>query len=252
MDRMSKPEYQLRHNAIIYRYGCGAVDYIVADKMDFLESGWERSIDNAPSPREKGKVSEGADMERSMRRARAKVRRLALANDFEWFVTLTLDPEKIDRNDGKAVAQALSRWADNMVRRKGLRYILVPELHKKGGIHFHGFMSANDLTAEPSGHYDRNGHPIFNLPQWGLGFSTAIRLYGDYPQAVGYVSKYIGKQEFRPMGRWYYSGGNLQQPEKIYADLDWSILSEEYCGKAVEIEVPGRKLLVIHDNGGNT
>ncbi len=244
MERMSKTEAELTHSAIVYSYPCGSVD-ILCSTTGFMESGWERSTEKIPTPREKGKQSEGTDMERSMRRARAKLRRLALANDFTWFVTLTLDPAKIDREDGKAVAAALGRWADNMVRRKGLRYILVPELHKKGGIHFHGFFS-DAVKVSASGHFDSRGNPIYNLPEWGLGFTTAIGLYGDYPSAVGYVCKYIGKQGDRPMGRWYYSGGRLREPTKIYADLEWNDLKKQYCGQAVEFDIPGSKLMVIH------
>jgi len=113
----------------------------------------------------------------------------------------------------KAVAHALGRWADNMVRRKGLKYVLVPELHKKGGIHFHGFFN-DSVQVVDSGHHDTAGHPVYNLPEWTLGFTTAIELYGDYPSAVGYVTKYIGKQGLRPMGRWYYSGGALKPRKK--------------------------------------
>ena len=88
---------------------------------------------------------------------------------------------------------------------------------------------------------------IYNLPQWTFGFTAAIRLYGNYPQAVGYVCKYIGKQGGeRPLGRWYYSGGALQKPQKTYADMDYRDLQESYGKKAVELEIPGRKILVIH------
>lgn len=180
-----------------------------------------------------------------MRRARANLRRLALANDFRWFVTLTLDPAKIDREDAKIVAKKLGQWADNMVRRKGLKYVLVPELHKKGGIHFHGFF--NDVvTTTFSGHYDGAGHEIHNILDWPYGFTTAIELYGDYGSAVGYVTKYIGKGDSKPMGRWYYSGGALAQPGKVYADLDRGELLDEYTGEAVEIYVPGQTLTIIH------
>ena len=156
-----------------------------------MESGWEaafgsREEDRAkPAPREKGVKSEGADMVRSMRRARAKLRRLALANDFQYFVTLTLDPAKIDRYDGAAVTKALSRWCDNMVRRHGLRYILVPERHKDGAFHFHGFMAGPGLQVTASGH-QIGGREAYNLPQWTLGFTTAQPLYGEYPAAVAY------------------------------------------------------------------
>ena len=63
---------------------------------------------------------------------------------------------------------------------------------------------------------------------------------------MGYVTKYIGKQGDRPMGRWYYSGGRLRQPTKIYADLEWNELKDQYCGQAVEFDIPGSKLMVIH------
>lgn len=247
MEIMSKTASELKHSAIVYTYPCGSVD-IIHSSSGFMESGWE-AVGAKPQPpaerrsREAGKIAEGKDLERSMRRARAKLRRLALANEFRWFVTLTLDPQKIDRNDGQAVAAALGRWADNMVRRKGLKYVLVPELHKKGGIHFHGFFN-DAVQVVDSGHQDAAGHPVFNLPEWTLGFTTAIELYGDYPSAVGYVTKYIGKQGLRPMGRWYYSGGRLAEPTKLYADLD--IREMEDCGKAVEFHIPGAKLTVIH------
>lgn len=245
MDIMSKTASELKHSTIVYTYDCGVVD-IIHSSIGFMEAGWEARNSEAgprPSAREAGKVAEGDDMARSMRRARAKLRRLALANDFRWFVTLTLDPAKIDRHDGKAVAAALGRWADNMVRRKGLKYVLVPELHKKGGIHFHGFFN-DAVQVVPSGHVDGAGHPIFNLPEWPLGFTTAIELYGDYPSAVGYVTKYIGKQGVRPMGRWYYSGGALKQPTKTYADLEKADIQE--CGKAVEFSIPGGNLCIVH------
>ena len=244
MDIMHKTASELKHSTIIYTYPCGVVD-IVHSSAGFMESGWEEVGAKPPErrSREKGKVAEGDDLARSMRRARAKLRRLALANEFRWFVTLTLDPAKIDRSDGKAVAAALGRWADNMVRRKGLKYILVPELHQKGGIHFHGFFN-EAVEVVDSGHRDAAGHPIFNLPEWTLGFTTAIGLYGEYASAVGYVTKYIGKQGLRPMGRWYYSGGRLNEPTKLYADLDPRSVDE--CGKAVEYFIPGAKLTVIH------
>lgn len=241
---------QISHNAIVYAYGNGAVDIVAAERAIFRESGWERSgwddeERKKPAPREAGKQAQGADMLRSMRRARAKLRRLALANNFDFFVTLTLDKAKIDRYDPKIITKTLNQWCDNMVRRNGLRYILVPERHQDGALHFHGFFAGRGLKVVDSGHQDSCGNPVYNLPQWGYGFSTAIRLYGEYPRAVGYVCKYIGKQEGeRPMGRWYYSGGPLQEPPKLYADLDMTELEAHPDG--IKFETPGGKMLVIH------
>lgn len=237
-------------NAIVYTYPSGDVDILCSSDNWFVPKGYELLEDYSrlgkclPTPREKGKKSEGDDMLRSMRRARSKLRRLALANGFDYFVTLTLDPEKIDRYDGAAVAKALGRWCDNMVRRHGLRYILVPEQHKDGAFHFHGFMAGEGLQTVDSG-VQWDGRPVLNLPQWPYGFTTAQTLYGEYSAAVGYCCKYIGKQEGqRPLGRWYYSGGALQEPPKEYACLDYRELQQH--PEAVEFEIPGSKLLVIH------
>lgn len=259
MDILGKSTRQsLKSNAIVYTYPSGDLDIICASDKVWMPQGWELSEDfsrqgrNGPAPakREKGKKSDGDDMLRSMRRARSKLRRLALSNEFSYFVTLTLDPEKIDRYDGAAVTKALGRWCDNMVRRHGLRYILVPEQHKDGAFHFHGFMAGEGLIAADSG-VQWDGRPVYNLPQWTLGFSTAQRLYGEYSAAVGYCCKYIGKQEGqRPLGRWYYSGGALQEPPKEYACLEYRELLAEFPDDHVEFEIPGSRILVIHTKAG--
>jgi len=276
MGRMS--ESALKSNAIIYSYPCGVVDIICASDKVFAPPGWEdaEAYDQPgkakPRPRESGKKSVGADRVRSMRRARANLRRLALANKFDYFVTLTLDPAKVDRYDPAAIMAVMNRWLDNMVRRHALRYILVPERHKDGALHFHGFFSGEGLSITDSGTIKRagikkpmrpqsevqrkqwlsdGGRVVYNLPQWPLGFTTAMAIYGEYSGAVAYVCKYIGKQEGeRPMGRWYYSGGALDAPTKTYTALDYREVREEYSADGVELDIPGSKIFVIHTREG--
>jgi hypothetical protein len=137
-----------------------------------------------------------------------------------YFVTLTLDPQRINRYDPVVVVKKLSYWLDNHVRRDGLAYVLVPELHKDGAIHFHGFFN-EALTGRDSGHKDDAGHPIYNLPSWGWGFSTAIALYGDIDAAIGYTAKYVTKAPEKIGGRWYYSGGKLERPTVSWCNADW-------------------------------
>lgn len=253
-----KNGHEIYHNTIVYTYPDGSIDVICAADPIFREPGWEASFADegrearlplSGAKREKGKKAEGDDADRSMRRARAKLRRLALANGFDYFVTLTLDPAKIDRYDGAAIVKALGQWCDNMTRRHGLRYILVPERHQDGAFHFHGFMAGDGLEVRDSG-VKWDGRPVYNLPQWALGFSTAQRLYGDYHAAVGYCCKYIGKEHGpRPLGRWYYSGGQLKDAGKTYADRDFRTCGEgvENC---VEFSIPGTKMKVFRTKGG--
>ena len=252
------------------------MDIITSTSPDFRAKGWEDSEDYSKpgkAPKRKGEAersgtdeAKAEDVERSMRRARAKVRRLALANDFRWFVTLTLDPAKIDRYDAGEVVRKLSQWCNNQVKRKGLKYILVPERHEDGALHFHGFF--NDAlavvdsgtmkvpgikkprrpgsAAEGAAWLSVGAHIVYNMPGWTLGFTTAIEVYGDYAGAVAYVCKYIGKQGDKPAGRWYYSGGDLAEPEVVYADYSVQELEEDYGEKVWSTYVPGRKIAVVN------
>lgn len=176
-----------------------------------------------------------ASRERAQRRARVAVRDLGLCNDWEYFVTLTLDPARINRYDPAEVVRHLNHWLDNRVRRDGLCYVLVPEHHRDGAIHFHGFFNGA-LAAVDSGHKDKRGHTVFNLPAWGWGFSTAIRLYGERAAAVGYCCKYIAKQQEKIGGRWYYSGRALRRPEVSWSDVDFAELLQEEGAEPFQIE----------------
>lgn len=241
---------RVKHFAKIYSYPNGTMDIIASSAPDFGEKGWEKAENYAfskPFEAKKSNIerSTGAESaERSMRRAKAQVRRLALSNSFSYFVTLTLNREKVDRYEPSEIIKKLNAWCSNMVQRKGLCYILVPERHKDGAIHFHGFFN-KAVEMVDSGHKDSAGHVIYNIPAWSLGFSTAIELYGGYAQAVGYVCKYIGKQGDKPAGRWYYSGGDLKQPAVLYANISPAELVEMYGDKVYNFNVPMRRLALV-------
>lgn len=245
------PASELEYNAKIKRFPNGSEEVLICSKAIFREDGWEASdhdVKQKRRKREKDAVSSAAAQARAMRRARAAVRDLALCNDFRYFVTLTLDRAKVDRYDMAAITRKLNCWLDNAVRRRGLAYVLVPERHQDGAIHFHGFFN-DALEVVYSGHTDGQGHEIFNLPAWSLGFTTAIRLYGDYASAVGYVCKYIGKQGEKPGGRWFYSGGKLRKPDISYGLLDFREAEAEgeytFC-------VPEAGLAFVLLRGGET
>lgn len=245
----------------IKHYPDGSREVMACSKPWFRAQGWE---DRRPKAKSRPKPNgEGGDTARAVRRARAQVRDLALCNAFTHFVTLTLDQNRVDRYDMEAITRKLNAWLSNQVQRRGLRYVLVPERHKDGAIHFHGFF--NDVLERvdsgtmipPGGGKPRKprskaqraawaaegGRVVWNLPGWSLGFTTALELVGDYRRAVSYVCKYIGKQQAsdgagvdKPGGRWYYSGGELERPRVELADLDpWEV--RERPGARV-IEVP--------------
>lgn len=155
---------------------------------------------------------------RAASRAKRKLFDTAFCNDFDLFFTLTLSPDEIDRYDYKATMKKLTYWLNDRVKRRGLRYVMVPELHKDGALHFHGLANSEALRLVDSGHKDKRGKVIYNLPEWRLGFTTAVKLDGDYGAVCRYVSKYITKQAQGGTigGRYWYHGGNLRGPVYRY------------------------------------
>jgi len=269
-------EFDIKYTAKFIKYPTGTMDIYCSNQRIFGPAGYELGDGSRP----KGSKHFGPDWEpdeyqrdpeedrlRSMRRARAKVRRLALSNDFKYFVTLTLDPAKVDSHDGAAVVKKLNAWCSNAVQRHGLRYILVPERHKKGGIHFHGFF--NDAfpavdsgtirvpgikkprkprsAAERAEWLAAGGQVVYNLPGWSLGFTTAMELYGEYQKAVSYVCKYIGKDGEKPAGRWYYSGGDLQEPEVWYEDILYAEIVQKLGDSVYKLNFPTGEMVIIKD-----
>ena len=210
------------------------------------------------------------NLARAARRARTHVKDYAYCTPFRWFVTLTLNAERVDRYDVREITRKLNAWLDNRVRRDGLAYLLVPERHKDGAIHFHGLMT-DAIEATDSGTVDvgngkprrprsaaerarwlaAGGHTVYNLPAWTLGFSTAIELYGERERAVGYVCKYVGKQMEggKIGGRWYYSGGDLRSPAVEYVDLPIDYGSEKDA-YTFEIEGLGVRCRIIRERRG--
>ncbi len=241
-------EGEISHTCRVKVYPDGRCEVLAAEKPMFRADHWEMECHHGAysgGSRKRHVSGDSEDIERSRRRAVARIRDYALCSDFGWFVTLTLSAAEIDRYDYDIVIKRLSTYCGNAVQRKGLRYILCTELHKDGALHFHGFFGgmADDYYI-PSGTYTGGaikGKPrrpassqqldqwiasgakeVHNVRNWTLGYSTAVRLGSNYDAAITYVSKYIRKSDTRVGGRWYLSGGDLKLPEVRYLDMSYS------------------------------
>ncbi len=212
----------------------------VSNAIIFREPGWEpckRTYDVPP----KGK---GSDPERSIlvSRARAKsaVRDIALLNSFGFFFTWTLDPKKINRHDADEVKRAVMNCLKNLVKRKGFSYVLVPELHKDGAIHFHGLCNLGSMCIERAVNPHTNkpmstdrGQPIFNMPDWKFGYSTCIPIDDNYTRTCNYLVKYLTKDAVvgaqKIFGKWYFSSRNLARKPAIQlvSDVSFDEFREE-------------------------
>lgn len=183
---------------------------------------------------------EGDGTSRAAARARRQVFELCDCNDFDLFFTLTLSPEKIDRYDYKAAVERLRVYLSNRVQRKGLRYVAVPELHQDGAIHFHGLCNSEAVRLTDSGRKWK-GRIVYNL-DWSVGFSTGVKLVGEYQAVCKYIVKYVTKQAEGGTigGRYYYHGGALEH----YHVQHFKGAGAPFSGHTVE--VPGAGLWLCY------
>jgi hypothetical protein len=276
-----KNSKQIYHSQRIKEYPVAGVwECLTASRAIFREPGWEPAYDkvlplsgHSEGPQAKASEHTMESAMRSIRRARVALRDYALSTEFRYFVTLTLDASRVDRFDMLQITKKMQAWCSNMVQRHGLTYVLVPELHKDGAVHFHGFfndalpVTDSGTVVPPSGGKPKRprsaaertaliaagGHIVYNLPAWTLGFTTALELYGEYSKAVGYCCKYIGKQQRdgeiprKIGGRWYYSGGNLGKPTVRYGDAIAAEVAESEG--AYVFEIPAARAVFVRETG---
>lgn len=187
----------------------------------------------------------------STNRAKNMIYDYARSNDFEWFVTMTFNPEKVDSFDYSACSRKLSDWIKNVRRRYSpdIRYLFVPELHKSGRYHFHGLLGEiGTLPLVDSGKRDHD-QVIYNIDNYKLGFTTATKIL-DKQRTATYIGKYITKElsgHIRGKKR-YWNSKNLMTPkienltydELLDMGIDQDFLeNNSMYSKTVEYDVNG-------------
>lgn len=150
--------------------------------------------------------------------------------DLDTFATFTISPEHVkDRTTWEDVYQRLKVWLSNRVSRNGLKYVICPERHKKGGIHFHAIMNSEALKLTPAKNahtgapLQHNGQPLYNISDFNFGFTSAELIQSatlDREKVAKYIFKYMGKQgtEGKIGGRYALIGGELASPMYLYGE----------------------------------
>lgn len=125
-------------------------------------------------------------------RALTKCREIALSNDWQYFITLTLDPKKYDRFDLPKFHHDLSLFFKriNRYRNQPIKYLLVPEKHKNGAWHLHGLVNGlSDLDISKNS----NGFFQFDAYSSQFGYNSLSVINSNVAVSL-YVSKHISKQ----------------------------------------------------------
>lgn len=162
----------------------------------------------------------------SMGRTIQSVYHIARSNLWDWFVTLTFNPDKVDSFDYDITVKKLSYWLNNMRKQcPDMGYLIVPEKHPTSGrYHFHGlFKSCDALGFVPGPKKDKKGNLIYNVGKYKLGWSTATKIV-DQSRVTKYIAKYISKEICQVAfgKRRYWSSKNLDD-----ADVQEVVLDKE-------------------------
>lgn len=237
----------------------------IAAKNCFHDEGWELIVENPNPSRDTSsnpqKLSP-SDHARAVSFARAKNRcfDILMSNVFAGkkdscglFVTLTFSADIINRYDYAAIIRQLNRWLDNRVRRHGLKYLLVPEFHKDGAIHFHGVMNEAALRLVFSG-VKQQGKRVYNIQDFPFGFSNVKRITGkNSTLAVAkYILKYLVKSGGEKVGgRYYLHGGALAQPVFHRLDVDF-FHAQSFATKSFKTDYLGECLTISSETSALT
>lgn len=179
---------------------------------------------------------------------------LARANDWEYFITLTFDREKVEADNYNAVTKKLQNFLDNLRKRKckDMKYLIVPELHKDGKhYHFHGLLANCDgMSFVDSGLKTKDGLTIYNMADWHVGFTTATKVK-DTQRVCSYIAKYITKALTMslPNKKRFYASQNLKKCDETFGVVDQDDFMRTYGDRIRHIksvEIPEAHQIVTY------
>lgn len=280
---ITQPGYDLMSGSELFNtkikiYPDGKKNIIYSNRQIFHPEV-EKDEDNAYDLRDHGtdgseQLSSGEDIRRTsetertesefredvLKRNRERVFDIVYCNHWDWFLTITFDPKKVDSSNVSEVMRKLQYWLNHKVQRSGLKYILVPEKFKHSdGIHCHALI--NDVVRTTYSNRIRVGKKsvpeeickqehieysdadkIYNVPDWKYGFSTALPISENAGKLSVYLTKYITKGNDRIFGRYYWSSRNIdREPYIEYTNSQYDEI------ELPEFIVPGTAYKVKYD-----
>lgn len=172
-------------------------------------------------------------------RAFRKCVEYGLNNDWQCFITITLDDKKVDSKNYDYVLRRLLKDFENVRRYydKDFKYLLVPELSPKNNrLHFHGLVrfgkTIDELKKDGEikylGRNKKFKNRFYRYERFfkRYGASRLDEIVRDSPAIVYYIAAYLGKgnrkidnRKIEKIGtRYYYNSKGLQAASKIILD----------------------------------
>lgn len=174
----------------------------------------------------------------SISRTRSKIFDYCICNNFEYFVTLTINKEKYDRLDLSVFYKDFSQFIRNYRRKFNIdiEYLFVPEQHRNGAWHLHGLIKGIPLE-----HFiiNNNGYLDWLAYKEKFGFISLDKIKDNYACSV-YMTKYITKDfylnnKLNRGNKLYYCSRGLKKPLELYrGDIRGTVYNKpnfynDYC-----------------------
>jgi hypothetical protein len=170
----------------------------------------------------------------NLSRAKNAVFELAMCNRWEYFGNFTISSQKHDRADLKGYYKEFSQWLQNYNKKHSLKikYLFIPEKHKDGNWHIHGFITGiplSHLVKFKRGDKTPDGKPIPS-DLWKKGYHNWVDYMNKFgwcslgiienPEATAkYVTKYFTKDMMNAVSevnaKSYYCSRGLKKATEV-------------------------------------
>jgi hypothetical protein len=181
----------------------------------------------------KGTVND-KKLDQNISRARSEIFELAYCNDWQYFTTFTIDKTKFGRYDLEKYHKSFTQWLRNYNKKFGIhiKYLTIPEQHKDGAWHEHGFIMGLpiehlrlfDVEHEKLPKYIRDklldGSLVYDFPAYRekfgfCDFEPIESLEGVSKYVTKYISKDLAKSVTASGAHLYYHSKGLAKATVI-------------------------------------
>lgn len=195
-------------------------------------------------PKDEETIIKIQDMQNSINNSRSRsldaIYGYVMSNDWDYFITLTFDKNKIDRDNEEAIKYSWQLFRQKLQYiEKDVKVFAIPERHKKGQLHLHCLVGNIDLekyltlakNPKTNQYIKKNGRYVYNITLFKQGFSTCVKTDSNRMIIANYLTKYMIK-DFGTIGynkKSYFNTRNLNFKNKEYAfleDFDESIITD--------------------------
>ena len=248
-----KPEFTY-NVTYIKNYGNKKIKII---RMNVVKSS-DIEIPMSKIPKTKSEKVENNDvkLKNNISRAKSTIFELSFCNNWDYFVTMTLNKNKQDRTDLNLWHKQLTQWIRDYNKKYNLKikFLLIPEKHKdKKNWHIHGFISGlppnflqqfkiGDTMGKKLAKKVLNGDKVFNWLDYAKRFGfCSLEQIKNYEAVSKYITKYITKELFYNVteknAHMYYCSRGLKRAKLIKrGSMNWNDIepdfTNDYCSVA--------------------